>query len=105
MVFVMKIRFDLVDKNLPVLREQTRTHGGDFLNRLGDSLVKGKLQPALLRATIAGQRCPDCGGTVSPSAVTYAGIYSPGWPLIPVTKISKSDLYQALALMEWRTDD
>lgn len=55
----------------------------------------------VLRTAISGESCPDCGRALSPSAVTYAGIYSAGWPLIPATTVNTTDLYHAIALMEW----
>jgi hypothetical protein len=57
-------------------------------------------QPTLLRVAICAENCPDCGAGLSPPTVTYAGIYSPGFPFIPATTISDADLHYALALME-----
>lgn len=60
--------------------------------RLHIETVWSKQQPTVLRAAISGANCPDCGGVLAPSAVSYAGIYSAGWPLIPATTVNKTDL-------------
>jgi hypothetical protein len=57
-------------------------------------------EPTVLRAAISGENCPDCGRALSPSVVTYAGIYSAGWPLIPTTTVNSADLHHAVALLE-----
>lgn len=62
-------------------------------------------EPTLLRASIGGEQCPDCGAALSPSTVIYRGIYSPGWPFIPATPISSADLYHAMDLMEAKRRD
>jgi hypothetical protein len=57
-------------------------------------------EPTLLRVSISGEQCPDCGAVLSLSTVIYRGIYSPGWPFIPATPINIADLSLALAVME-----
>jgi len=57
-------------------------------------------EPTVLRATISGDCCPDCGSVLSPESVVYAGIYSPGWPIVPATFISTADIYHAMTLRE-----
>lgn len=65
-------------------------------------LITVRCRPVLtvLRASIASGRCEDCSAAMSPKTVTYAGIFSPGWPAIPATVVSRADLYHWLELLE-----
>jgi hypothetical protein len=56
--------------------------------------------PVLLHVRVGGEHCPDCGSALTPTVVTWAGIYSPGAPFIPATTISTNDVCNALALLE-----
>ena len=62
-------------------------------------------EPTMLLASISAESCPDCGGSLMPSTVAYAGIYSLGWPFMPATTYSSADLYHAIALMEVKRRD
>jgi hypothetical protein len=53
--------------------------------------------PAVLHAAVCGERCTDCGRALSAATVSYRGIFGPGWPTVPATGISSSDLADALA--------
>lgn len=58
--------------------------------------IRREEELTLLYDAISGEYCPDCDSVLSRSTVSYAGIYSAGWPLMPATPISAAELYIAI---------
>src|SRR5690242_5943691 len=56
-------------------------------------------EPTSQRTSVAGACCPGCGAALAPETVASVGIYGLGWPAIPSTPVSVSDLGIAMELL------